>query len=589
MDNKKPISSRATVLICLLGCIFALAMAAREWDAAERTANEAAALAAHRIKSKLRLELALQSANCDSVAAFFAASEYVSREEFHTFADRLVGPGSAVQAVEWVDFVHGDLRESWESARARQISEWRPSGKLQRAGDRGAFAPIVYVAPAVGNERAGGFDLFSEPRRRNALLRAASAGRCTATAPIRIVQDDSRALLIAKAVYGSPGLPPSGASELAGVQGWAVTVVRGEDIVSEALDDDAVGVSIYDVTELLGDEVQLYAGSTGDGAGPDVRRHSEHLEMCGRTWRIDYLYAGGQGWNAFRWTLLAGLLITALLTSHFNATRKIYNNELALREKNEEIRLRNREIRGFYHAVSHELKTPLASAREFASLLRDGVAGPVNDEQVEYGDYILESCDQMTRYINDMLDVTRMETGKFTLEREVSSVAEVVKQPACAAERMCRDKGIQFSLQLDAGLPDIDVDAQRIQQAISNLLTNAAKFTPPGGCVSLSVMRGSRAGDVMISVSDTGIGIEPSDQEWVFERLRQARTEDAARGVDGGGIGLGLAITKEIVQLHGGNISLESEPGFGTTFHILLPVAVATEASQTREMQTVRS
>ena len=140
-----------------------------------------------------------------------------------------------------------------------------------------------------------------------------------------------------------------------------------------------------------------------------------------------------------------------------------------------------------------------------------------------------------------------------------------------------------------AGLPDIDVDAQRIQQAISNLLTNAAKFTPPGGCVSLSVMRGSRAGDVMISVSDTGIGIEPSDQEWVFERLRQARTEDAARGVDGGGIGLGLAITKEIVQLHGGNISLESEPGFGTTFHILLPVAVATEASQTREMQTVRS
>lgn len=587
--NRKHISHKATVLILGLGCAVSVLMAIREKGAVESRERKTVALATHRITSELQLELARQGAACDSVAAFFAASEYVSPDEFQLFTSEILRKGSAVQAVEWVEFVRQHERARWENVRGFEITERGLANALDRAGERPSYAPVVYAAPLRGNESAVGFDLLAEPDRRSALKAACETVKSAATAPIRIIQDDSTAILIARPVYAGGVEPAASADPCETLMGWAVTVVRPSDFLSRSVLDVIGAVEIVDVSDALDERVLLRAGMDGLGSRATREVHSIHVGMLGRSWRIDGIYEASGGWDAFRITLLVGLLTTALLTSHFNATRRIYNSETSLREKNAEIEQRNREIQSFYHAVSHELKTPLASAREFASLIHDGIAGPVSEEQREFADYMIESCDQMTRYVNDMLDVARIETGKLNLKVSPVAVADLVKQPACAAERACREKNIHFALHVPAGLPRLCVDAHRIQQALSNLLTNAVKFTRPDGRVTLSISQGATRDQVMISVGDTGIGIARSDQEWVFERLSQASREDAARGVDGGGIGLGLAITREIVLLHGGAISLESEVNVGTTFNILLPVAVAEDVANNREKLVVGS
>ncbi len=583
MKHPKSISRRSTILIFALGCLLTFTLAYREKSAVERRSRELAAQSAHRVTARLRLTLAREGAICESVAAFFAASEFVSAEEFRTFAGTLLSHDSEIQAVEWASRVREADRRDWEQTTNIEIVEKGLDGALRRADRRQEFAPILYVEPRAGNDGALGLDLLSESTRRAALGRAAAEYQCIATAPIRLVQDETTALLLA-APLASAATDAAADPGAHAIDGWAIVVFKGNDLTSQLSALDRQSVAVTDVTDPVRPVVFLAGSDTSPRSRRDV--HTEQLEMLGRTWRVDYACDGSTGWQAFLLTALLGLVVTALLTSHFDATRRIYNRREELAQKNDEIERRNREIRSFYHAVSHELKTPLASAREFASLIRDEVAGPVTPEQREFGEYILESCDQMTRYVNDMLDVSRIETGKFTIEPSWIGVADLIKQPACAAVRTCQEKGVQFALQLEAGLPQVHVDAQRIQQALTNLLVNAAKFTKPGGAVRLCVQLGRSGGKVEFQIHDTGVGIAPQDQAWIFERLRQAPTETAARGVDGGGLGLGLAITREIVQLHDGTIELDSEIGVGTVFTIRIPLGCRGWTAATSEPET---
>ena len=573
MKKSKSISRRSTILVLVLGCLLTVTLASRERAAVSQRSREVAAQSASRVNAKLRLKLARECAVCESVAAFFAASEFVSPDEFRTFAETLLSHEPEVKAVEWAANVQSDDRAAWERATGIEIRERGADGVMRRAAPRREFAPIVYVEPRAGNDGALGLDLLSETTRRTALLCAAEQGQCIATGPIRLVQDGTMAFLLATPLAAKPPAAAAGTG-VGPIEGWAIIVFKGNDVTSQLSGVDRASVSITDVT----DPAQPVALLSGADVSQLPRRdiYTEQLEMLGRTWRVDYAYDRSSGWQAFYLTALIGLLVTALLASHFDATRKIYNRREELKQKNEEIECRNREIRGFYHAVSHELKTPLASAREFAALIRDEVAGPVTSAQREFGEHILESCDQMTRYVNDMLDVSRIETGKFTIEPTWIDVADLIKQPASVAVRTCQEKGVQFALQLEAGLPQVYVDAQRIQQALSNLLVNAAKFTKPGGAVRLCVQQCSDGSNLRFQIHDTGVGIAQPDQAWIFERLRQAPTETVAHGVDGGGLGLGLSITREIIQLHAGTIELESEVGVGTVFTVCIPIGCPT-------------
>jgi signal transduction histidine kinase len=240
-----------------------------------------------------------------------------------------------------------------------------------------------------------------------------------------------------------------------------------------------------------------------------------------------------------------------------------------LEAANRQLLRRNEEIQGFYHTLSHELKTPLTSAREFIGIVSDGLAGTVNATQVEYLDLARESCDQMRVCINDMLDSTRLDTGKFTLDLKPCSLGEVVRHTVAGLAPVAAGKQIDLGATIQPGLPEIHMDPHRIAQVVSNLVNNALKFTSPGGSVQIKTGEAAQRKDWLeVAVSDTGAGIAPEHLERIFERLYQVKSSESATEK---GLGLGLYLCRQLVELHDGSIRACSEPGKGSTFTFCLP------------------
>jgi signal transduction histidine kinase len=240
-----------------------------------------------------------------------------------------------------------------------------------------------------------------------------------------------------------------------------------------------------------------------------------------------------------------------------------------LERTNAELWHKNEEIRSFYHMLSHELKTPLTAAREFVSLVLDGLAGSLNSTQREYLGIVKESCDQITFNINDLLDAARADTGKLYIVPQPIAMANVVSHVLVAMAPQAHEKGIELQQDIAPDLPLVYIDEKRITQVLTNLLGNALKFTPADGEVIVRVDNDpQRPAFVLVSVSDTGQGIEPEQLGYIFDRLYQVRSDETAIG---GGLGLGLHICREVIKLHRGTIWATSTPGQGSTFFFTLP------------------
>jgi signal transduction histidine kinase len=240
-----------------------------------------------------------------------------------------------------------------------------------------------------------------------------------------------------------------------------------------------------------------------------------------------------------------------------------------LERANRGLEKRNNEIQNFYHTLSHELKTPLTSTREFIALVADGVAGPVNESQAEYLGLALEGCDQLTVCLNDLLDATRLETGKMAIQLKPGSLGQLVKRVLAGLEGAAMEKSISLHEEVAGELPDVLMDDARMSQIITNLVNNALKFTPANGSVRVTVRESASRPELLeVSVSDTGRGIAPEQLELIFDRLYQIKDGDAATEQ---GVGLGLYLCRELVGLHGGDIRVESELGKGSTFTFTIP------------------
>lgn len=246
---------------------------------------------------------------------------------------------------------------------------------------------------------------------------------------------------------------------------------------------------------------------------------------------------------------------------------------ISLEESNRKLVLRNQEVEGFYQKISHELRTPLSSAREFVSLTLDEVSGPINQDQREHLLLARDGCDQLLAHIEDLIEVTRLDTGKLTLLRARGELGEVVERAVDSLRPEASRQRIELRAHVDPGLPELYIDAIRIRQVVANLVKNALKFTAKGGSVEVLVcMDPEDCGFVLASVRDTGRGIEPEHLERIFERLYQVESGEPGSET---GLGLGLAISRELVWAHGGEIWADSEPGQGSRFMFRLPVVSA--------------
>jgi two-component system, sensor histidine kinase LadS len=221
----------------------------------------------------------------------------------------------------------------------------------------------------------------------------------------------------------------------------------------------------------------------------------------------------------------------------------------------------------FLANMSHELRTPLNAIIGFSEALIDRMFGDLNEKQLEYQKDIHESGKHLLSLINDILDLSKIEAGKMELELSTFHLPTAVSNAVTLVRERAMRHGIALGVEIDERLGDFQADERKLKQVLLNLLSNAVKFTPDGGRVDVSAKLDTDK--VQIAVQDTGVGISPEDQASLFEEFKQLG-KDTSRKAEG--TGLGLALTKRLVELHGGQILVDSAVGHGSTFRVLLPV-----------------
>jgi two-component system cell cycle sensor histidine kinase PleC len=232
-------------------------------------------------------------------------------------------------------------------------------------------------------------------------------------------------------------------------------------------------------------------------------------------------------------------------------------SELASRVKSE-----------FISNMSHELRTPLNTVIGFSKLLASHGKNPIpNEDLVQYAQLIADSAEQLLAIINDILDISKMQSGRYTLDDSELSINEIVESAASGVRRLAEDADIQLSVTCDQSLPPIRGDAAKLSQVITNVLSNAIKFNHAGGRVEVATARTSDNG-VCVRVCDSGIGMTAEEVEIALTPFGQV---DGTRSRWREGTGLGLPIARALVELHGGDIYIQSAKDAGTEVTLKLP------------------
>ncbi|MCI0429012.1 MAG: CHASE domain-containing protein [Rhodospirillales bacterium] len=552
----------------------------------------------------------------NSMAAFVSASRGVDRWEFLRFAERTLPRYPGFTALQWVPRVPSEHRAKYER-RAQvdglfglRIRELGPNSELIPAEDRPEYYPVYYVEPFAGHEQLLGFDLGADQAAQAVLARAEDNGRILGTRlpPGSVVAGrDADLWFVLPLFNGNVSEKPVGERHDS-LLGFAIGAIRIGTMVDGAI--AAIGPTLPLGLRLIDEaprslERILYARNWRSGAGEERSLadfvHVTSIEIAGNAWTLELARVtepATRPQDTLPWGVaLISLLLTGLLLQHMTATvvrrRAIEravrertaelakaNSELQveiaerrraevnLRSAKEQAEIANRAKSEFLAMVSHELKTPLNAIIGFSEILANQTLGSIGKEQyLNYASDIRDSGHYLLKIINDILDLSRIETGNLTLIEEEIDLVSVVQ----SAVRLIRPRAEGVGLTLETDYPAgqtvaVTADARAMKQVMVNLLSNAVKFTPKGGRVTVGV--GVESGRPVVRVADTGIGIPAKDLDRIYEPFVQVDTSLARRFE---GTGLGLTLTKRLVDLHRGKLILHSTVGTGTTVTVCLP------------------
>ncbi|NLX10128.1 MAG: GAF domain-containing protein, partial [Chloroflexi bacterium] len=383
----------------------------------------------------------------------------------------------------------------------------------------------------------------------------------------------------------------------------AAITVQG---VAELLDMPEVSIYRYDEEEQV---LQMLAGvgetaekmvgllvpvqQSGSAARVIATRQPEIEPDIANTTRDGYEFAASLGFTASLLVpiLIADQVIGALFLDENRGPRDFTPDEIRLVQNvavqagvalqnaylyGEQVRVADqlREVdrlkSEFLASMSHELRTPLNSIIGYAEVLLDGIDGDLTDDMEEDVGAIHSSGKHLLNLINDILDLAKIEAGQMDLITDRLELRPFIEEVLTNFKVLLMGKPVELIIDVPEDIPDVQVDQLRLRQVVSNLATNAIKFTQEGS-ITVRAQR-CEADMIMVSVIDTGIGISAQNLPLVFERFRQVDQSHTRRV---GGTGLGLAITRQLVQMHGGDIWVESEPGVGSNFSFTIPVAAA--------------
>lgn len=525
---------------------------------------------AREIRTAVELRATAASEALFGLRAQVMASGGADRERFHRTVE-LSGVLDRVPGIAGISFdrriAPGDVAAYERSVRADRSmrAEGYPGFEVYPPSAGDALV-VEFVEPLAPNLGAMGFDIASEPRRRAALEEARDSGEVIGSAPIELVQSDGEDLgfLMMAAVYDRAELPVTAPARRRAFEGVLVAVFRIDDLIPATVNALALDhVAIEDV----GGIVERSAGATTavpiygrNDAGEPSR--STDVNVADRRWRVTVADPEGT-FAPSRIGLLAttgsGIALTGvgllMILIHVRG-RQVTTLEASESRLLEVDRMKT----AFLGTVSHELRTPLTAISGFATLLERGATSGMS--QQEMLSMIARNAASLDALIDELLQFTRLERDEVRIQLEELDVAEHVYRVVGQLAPLLR--GHELEQRIDPSVLAI-ADAEALRRIVTNLLTNAAKFSPEGSRIRISVRRGF--GEAIIEVDDQGPGIPLEDRDRIFERFyRSPGTE-----LDAPGTGIGLAVVQQLVRLQHGTIEVGDAEDGGARFVVRLP------------------
>jgi len=548
--------------------------------------------------------------NLEALGAYFDATSLINRGQFKTLVDPILKRSLSLQALEWIPLLQGNevkIIEEFtrkEGFAAFELKELGPDKKMQPLSPRPEYYPVWFVEPFKGNEKALGFDLGSNPARMDALQTARKKRRSIATARISLVQETSKqfGFLIFRPVFVNaetvgtrlaPGILPI--NEIGRLRGFVLGVFRIGRMV-EMQDqnkvDSAKPMQIYLFDELGKPGERLLYPQDGRFDSEEQLPDSaikRSILVGGRTW-IAAATPFGNAYSVDRtasWVMaLTGLLLSilgAILQKQTlgkaqsienivaERTRSQQETEQRLIQANQEALEASRMKTIFLASMSHEFRTPMNAVLGLLHVLS---RTPLSDSQKDYVTKITGAAKRLLRLIEDILDVSRIEAGKLSIEQSSFKIETVFRDVLVAVSPKLRGSEVELIVDIDPVLPaELVGDAMRLTQVMVNLVDNAAKFTSQGHIVMTARSEKAAEGRVYlhVSVKDTGVGMPQEECDRLFQPFVQADSMNRKRF---GGTGLGLAICRQLVELMGGEIQASSALGQGSHFQFSIPLGV---------------
>ncbi len=509
----------------------------------------------------------------DSLATFLQLTEPCSRTQFETFAASELSHSDSVFALSWNPLVEGSARATFER---RLFQAYQGNDQIiERSGERtvpapiaSRYVPVLYIFPLQGNAAALGFNVWSDPLRREALALAASEGKTEATAGIRLVQTGDTGTLLFKPIYRAKKL-----------LGFATAVVRLSHLMERSLAQAQAQGLYFRLTDISGsvpEDLAIYQ-LTELAEKKMLRldlRNATQFRIGSRVWSLestasDKFVALHQDKSAWL-LLLTGCLLTGVLgILILTVSGRELLTKRAIEERTRELTKANQAKSDFLANMSHEIRTPMNGIIAMADLL---AKTKTTSEQREYVEIVRTSGAALLVIINDILDFSKIEAGKLILENIPLDLYRVVEEVGELMSETAHEKGLELAVIVDHKLPrGLIGDPGRLRQVLLNLVSNAIKFTETGS-VALEVQLDEtypRFLRLTFLVRDTGIGISIENQRNLFHPFFQG---DSSMTRKFGGTGLGLAICKQLVEKMGGTISMESHPGGGSCFRLKIPL-----------------
>jgi signal transduction histidine kinase len=495
---------------------------------------------------RVRSRLDVYTTTLRGGAAFFAASDTVTVEEFGGYIARL-------EVQRWYPGVQGI---GW----TRRLQHGLP-------GEVDEIHAIRFLEPMDARNRAAvGFDMYSEPVRRHAMRRARDRGEPALSGKVRLVQEifgsQQPGFLLYVPVYTGGLVPATEAERRALLSGFVYAPFRANDLFAGIFGTEAlprVAFSVYD-GDTAEDGALLYASERVPGHRPSLRsRHG--VEIAGQPWTLVFEsqpgFDAGSTRGLVRLVLFAGIIASIWLFSlALGQARARAAAESANRAKS-----------GFLATMSHELRTPLNAIGGYVDLLQLQVAGPLTDQQKTYLTRVQRAQHHLLSLINDVLNYAKLDAGRVEYRSGSVPLHEVVVEAESYIAPLAAQKGLHF---VNAGGPAVSAagDIEKVRQVLINLLSNAVKFTDPGGTVETSWS--ARDDTAFVHIRDTGTGVPEDRIDSIFEPFVQV---DADLTRKHQGTGLGLSIARELARGMGGDVTARSRQGSGSTFTLRIPRA----------------